>query len=570
MHKLLRWASVAWMLAMSGIAHACPDCQDNRCVPFIGCACIPRIGCSIPIPIPGTTGSPNEIPSPIPGAGIPSPVPIPTIGADALKAADKGITDIGKTVEKAVRDVGANLSKANEDVKAEATRAGQNVEEAGRAIVKYVERQVQSTGQTLTNAERRLREGKVVDALWHLGIEPMQANENNAAAAAQESELLRTVGSAAASAYGGPGGAAAYAAWLTYKQTGDANLALRVGILTGASGAAFGAASEMPSGTSYELAKKTVVTGAIGGLAVAAAGGNEEAIKAGFLSAGAMVLVQDGYRKYTGHSLDAKSSEGDAYCMTAGEECSPPEAAMLQKDKDGNVTLDMSKVDPKRPAVGMKVDPSKVSWQSEQSPFMTSVSRIPGMQAMAIFHDTWTMGWESDLLVKATIVPAVVLTYTGTGAPYYDLVRRTTIDTAVAEKYPSKAQSGGTPDQAGGVIQPGDSNPQKLAKDGAAFVRNTSNITTSFLCGLGQDQRQIYVDVGRRKKDGPVCRVGYRRSEGYAELHYGLQSVKSCESKAAQIAKSAVDAGWICAASTKAVQTARAKKLKEERQKKQS
>lgn len=528
-------------------ARACPDCQDNRCVPFVGCACVPKIGCTVSVPIPGTSNSPNALPGPG-GTSIPSPVPLPPpVAQSVIDAANQGMRDIAANVEKGFKDIGANVSKSNEDVKAEAARAKTNLEDAGRAVVHYVENEVKSSGQGLSNAERRIREGKVVDALWHLGTERVQASESNAAAAAQESELLRTVGAAAASAYGGPAGAAAYAAWLTYKQTGNAELALRVGILTGASSAAFGAAGDMPSGTTFELAQKTVVTGAIGGLAVAAAGGNEEAIKAGFLSAGAMVLVQDGYKKYTGHPLDAKSSEGEAYCMTPGEACSPPDAAMLNTDENGKVTLDMSKVNPKTPAVGVKVDPSKVSWQSEGSPLMTSVSRVPGMQAMAIFHDTWTMSWDSDLLVKASIVPAVVITYTGTGAPYFDLVKRTAIEADVASKYKSEEEHPST----------------KI--NGAALPRSTANVPLSFLCLSGPEARQIYVDLGRRSEGGPVCRVAYRRTDAAAVLHYSMSDAKACNAKAETLAKAAVKAGWTCAVGSKADQAARARRIASER-----
>jgi hypothetical protein len=43
------------------------------------------------------------------------------------------------------------------------------------------------------------------------------------------------VGQVAATAYGGPGGAAAYAAWYAYRATGgDAETALRVALITGA------------------------------------------------------------------------------------------------------------------------------------------------------------------------------------------------------------------------------------------------------------------------------------------------------------------------------------------------
>ena len=210
-------------------ALACPDCQYEACIAF-ACACLPKLGCIIP--------------------GAPS---IPTVGqvADDIRAGvDKGIRDIRDTVAKSVSDLQWNLDKAGKDtektvakaakdIEAEVGRAGKHTEEAVSAIGHYIEAEAHSAGKALSNAEKRVREGKVIDALWHLGTEPLQASEENAANAALESSLIRTVGQVAASVYGGPGGAAAYAAWLTFHETGDPNLALRVGILTGASSDAF-------------------------------------------------------------------------------------------------------------------------------------------------------------------------------------------------------------------------------------------------------------------------------------------------------------------------------------------
>ena len=557
---------------LPSLARACPDCQDEKCVPFLGCACIPRIGCVISIPIPGTA-PPGQLPTPVPGVSVPSPIPTPPLLQPAIAATEKAVKDIITTVDKAGKDTTATTEKAVKDTQAEVGRAAKNVEDAGNAVVHYVQKEVESEGKVLSNAQKRIREGKVVDAFWHMGTERLQATDDNAAAAAQESDLLRTVGAVAASAYGGPAGAAAYAAWLTYKQTGDANLALRVGILTGASSVAFGAAGDLPAGTTYQVAQKAVVTGAIGGLAVAAAGGNEEAIKAGFLSAGAMVLVQDGYKSYTGRALDGRASEGEAYCMTAGQDCSPPDAAMLQVDSEGNARLDMSKVDARRPAVGMKVDPALVSWKSEQSPFMTSVSRVPGIQAMAVFHDTWTMQWDNALLVKASILPAVVLTYTGTGAPYYDLIRQSALDRVAREKLftlndgppivspaPSAPALGSPSASPPSRPSPAVATTNTPALQAVTLPRQASNISVSYLCSTGLDERYIYVETGRRKSDRSTCRIGYRRAEGSAELHSSA-NMAVCEVKAASIVAGAVEAGWSCFRGSQAAQATRAKRI---------
>ncbi|WP_244510670.1 hypothetical protein [Microvirga guangxiensis] len=82
----------------------------------------------------------------------------------------------------------------------------------------------------------------------------------------------------AASTYGGPAGAAAFAAWYTNKKTGDLDHAIRGGVIAGAASAGYANTSAMPSGTVGEVAKKALFTGAVGGVAFAAAGGNDAAV----------------------------------------------------------------------------------------------------------------------------------------------------------------------------------------------------------------------------------------------------------------------------------------------------
>jgi hypothetical protein len=52
------------------------------------------------------------------------------------------------------------------------------------------------------------------------------------------------------------------------------------------------------------------------------------------------------------------------------------------------------------------------------------VSKVPGMNAMAMFHDPWSVAWNMDAFTNvATIIPAVVLTYHGTEAPIDEKIR---------------------------------------------------------------------------------------------------------------------------------------------------
>lgn len=446
------------------------------------------------------------------------------------------------------RNIKSNLEKAGKDAEAEVGRVGRNLEDSAQAIGRYLERQGQGVGQTLSNAERRVREGKVVDALWHLSTEPLQRTSDNAALAVQESAYLNTIAQVAATAYGGPAGAAAYASWLTYKQTGNADLALRAGILTYATSSAFASAGEMKAATATEIAKKAAVTASIGGLAVAAAGGDETAIQQGFLKAGAMVLVQDGYRRVTGSDIDGRSSEGEAYCMTAqGETCSPPDSAYV-KDANGNIVknakgdpvIDMSKVDPRRPHVGTMSGSGTPHWSGERGAFMTSVSRIPGMNAMSVFHDQWAVSWDMPTMLNAsTIVPAIVLTYTGTGTDYYEHLRRTAVKAGqpsiggvqevVIASVPASAASGTLVTGSQQQAMPG----EKLFK--------TSSAVLSVTCASEADSSTFLVDV---PDGGAACRVVEFNATNTTSTT--VSSVEGCVAEVRQQAKKRASEGASC------------------------
>jgi hypothetical protein len=380
--------------------------------------------------------------------------------ADADKAIDKAVDDTAVAMKKALKDTINAADKAGDDTSKAAKKAGQdigneivrtpdNLERNRLALNRYIEREISGVGDTLSDAERRLRQGKVVDALWHLGTDPIRHTEGNAAKLMQEAALVRAVAQAAATAYGGPGGAAAFAAWYTFRATGDPELALRVGMITGAASWASGAASTMPATTAVEVARKAIVAGAIGGLAVAASGGSEAEIREGFALSAGMVLVKDGYRAVTEHDLDARASHDEAYCMYGlpGEPCSPPDAAYslddngkLITDEFGRPKVDVRKTDPRRPHLGRWSSPGDTSIIGERSAVMTAISKVPGWNAMSLFHDQWCVSWDMSAFTSiATIGPAIVLTYVGIGTPFFDLLQKTNIK-AATEKTDSETQ----------------------------------------------------------------------------------------------------------------------------------
>jgi hypothetical protein len=359
---------------------------------------------------------------------------------DAAVATKKALHDSLRTGAKAEADIGKAAVKASRDVGNEIIRTPQNLERNRLAINRYVEAELAGTKDTLEDAEHRIRKGKIADAIWHLGTDPIKHTEENAAKLVQQASLVRVVGQIAATAYGGPGGAAAYAAWYTYRVTNNAEVALRVGLIVGATSAGFDAAAAMPSSTIPEATRQALITGAIGGVAVAASGGDEAAVREAFVLSAGMVLIQDGYESLTGHTMNGKASSGEAYCMSSepGTPCSPPTAAYsfdkdgkLIRDNQGNPIVDIRKVDPLRPKVGRWASPEDTSFVSERSPFMTAISKIPGWNAMGLGHDSLVIAWNlSDLASIATIAPAIVVTYVGFGTPYYDLLRNTGIESA--------------------------------------------------------------------------------------------------------------------------------------------
>jgi hypothetical protein len=420
--------------------------------------------------------------------------------------------NVTNTVDKAVGDTGAELK-----------RAGKNSEEAVSAIKNYVANQATGTVDTLSNAAKRLRQGKVADAFWHLAVDPYKTTESAAYQAAAESSIVNTVGSVAASVYGGPQGAAAYAAWFTYNQTKDINLAIKVGLITGAANAGFKGAAKIPSD---ELVKKTIVTAAIGGAAVAASGGDNRQILDGFLRSGAMVLIQDGYTKMTDGDLlaDAKGSNGIPYCMQAlpnSADCAPPEEAYvrnpdgsLAKGPDGKPMIDIKKLDHTRQVVGLASNAKEAEGMlasikeeigSDRGLLMKTLSvAAPGLNAGALFHDQWVMVSAMSAVENfATIGPAIVLIYNGTAGPINNQIQQAATDAANSNPKPSAPQQDKEPTR-----------PQR-----------------TYMCQKAPVEREISVHTPT-EIENLACAVVYERKEALTLPWVAQNSEQYCFKKA--------------------------------------
>jgi hypothetical protein len=340
-------------------------------------------------------------------ATTPATAPVDLARQKKIGTTAKKLADEGSKIVKGASNEFADLGKATED---------------------YLEAVLKSVPKGAKNFERRLREDRFADAFLGLSGDNFKAQQKAAAAAAQRSDIVNAVGSTAATAYGGPGGAAAYTAWSTYNQTGgDIDAALKAGAIAGLTSAGMTTVSAIPT-ESISL-KKAIAGGAIGGMAVAASGGDERDVLKGFLAGGGMIIVQDGYKAYVGSPLDSRASSSEpAYCMaTIGAECSPPDAAYVRNadgsyklDRDSNRIVDVRKTNLRVTHVGTAADRANPSPLDERSNLMIAVSKVPGVNAMSVMHDSWVIDFDMTRLTnQATILPAIVVTYVGTGSPLH-------------------------------------------------------------------------------------------------------------------------------------------------------
>jgi len=347
---------------------------------------------------------------------------------DVRRESGSAITNTVREIGHGVQNIGTETKVGLKNLENESMRVGPHAVDFGSALVNYTTRKVANYEQIIKEGNQRFLEGKLADALFHVALDPLRKDEKNLFQATQESGWIISAGAIAASAYGGPAGAAAYASWQTYRSTsGNAEMALRAGMLAGFSYMANTELGQMKMNQEFALIKKTVLAGAIGGLAVAAAGGDDHDVIDGFILAGGMVIIQDGYKEAVGHKLDAKAPTADSYCATPNAEGCDIIRNAYYIDENGQARINYSKLNPNAAYVGEGYMPNldknqlmewqKDSWQKDRSIFMKSAGKIPGFNAMALFHDNWVLAWgmSEDIRNKLTIFPALVMTYYGTG-----------------------------------------------------------------------------------------------------------------------------------------------------------
>ncbi|MEH8016541.1 hypothetical protein MN202_04820 [Rheinheimera muenzenbergensis] len=351
---------------------------------------------------------------------------------DTGKTVEKAAQDTGKTVEKAAQDTGKTIEKAFQDTGNELHRAGINTADAAVAVGNFAENQARSMAQTLTDAEKRILEGKIVDAIWHMATDSTRYTEENFGTAISESSLLNNVATAAASIYGGPIGAAAYAAWYTYKQTGDLELALKSGVIAGATAKSLSMVNGLPSNTTDQFTKKVLASASIGAAAVAASGGEEKDIIEGFVKGAALTAAREHYKNMTAEEIEGRAPTKRAIPKPKLDPSIEHEYTIL-RDESGQPILDSTgkfhQIDirslPRDAShVGLATTNRDAGFFSETSTPMQTLAKLPYMNDMAYFHDQWAAVAKMEgVMVQATIVPAIILTVSGTDTP---LINQTT------------------------------------------------------------------------------------------------------------------------------------------------
>jgi hypothetical protein len=339
--------------------------------------------------------------------------------ATVKKAGDDSI----RTTFKAADDAAATYVKAWRDVGEQEKRSFDDAVDAGKAVGHFIENQAKAYLGAVNNAAKRAQDGKVVDAMWGLGTEPLKSDEENFAKATQESKVVNAAAATAAAAYGGPAGAAAYAAWSTYRQTGNADMALRAGLLAAVTSQTGSSIAQMPAGTTGEIVKKAAIAGAAGGVAVAAAGGDEQAIKEGFLKSAGAVLVQGGTDKLKAYSPQAKDAYETVQCISARDvDCFSN--TTWARDAKGKILYDETarKINPDNyMGKWSQLDPKSAEGQVNAA--IAQTSKLAQKEAIPVLNNkwvlTWTLGEEQNIKYAK---PTVVLTYVGDDPPFVSKV----------------------------------------------------------------------------------------------------------------------------------------------------
>ncbi|MBB6581659.1 hypothetical protein [Ralstonia solanacearum] len=377
----------------------------------------------------------NNLPNPFPNH-IPTVQEILDAGNDAVGKTVATVVSIGghtvntvvdeqkrvtATVFTAAGDVYATYTKSLRDIGREQEKAWNEGVDAARASEHFAEHQLKDTSKRAEKVGRQITQGRLIDAGWEWSVGGYHDSEKNFFVATQESQVIAQAASTAAATYGGPAGAAAYAAWATYRATGDANMAFKAGMLAAASSQAGKVTSSMPTGTMGQVVEKAAVAGAAGGIAVAAAGGDEGAIKDAFLKSGGQVIVQAGTDAARGYSPNMVETAQVLQCISARDIDCVSKTRYVTKHGRLEAGEYLKRLQHQLDPQDMVGHWTSIAYASaaeaKKYEAVLDISKLPGKEQIPLINNRWilTYSFGKDITYGK---PAVVLTEVGRDPPF--------------------------------------------------------------------------------------------------------------------------------------------------------
>lgn len=316
----------------------------------------------------------------------------------------------------------------------------------------------------------------LIESLWEAGTRDGASNELAAERVARSYTFASAEAQLGRSVYGGPPGGAAYAAWWAYRQPGGTALqALRVGLLAG-EGLWEAELGSDPQGAAAQMVRSTSLAAALGGVAVAAAGGDEQALRGAFFDTGAAVLLLNG---------------SQLNCFSARVQCQNLPAATVAS-RAGR-TLDQ--LQPVAPGVGMDFPAFE---QGSQVP------TVPRAQGSLALDQGWTLSWQMPQgIARGVLYPTLVLTQGVSSAPAPTLASVPSSTTAPSTNASAPATA-----------------PVQV------------ETATRVICERGADSRALWL-LPADPKAGYVCRAMYQvAQQAPSVLWNALQNPEVCAAKA--------------------------------------
>ena len=266
-----------------------------------------------------------------------------------------------------------------------------------------------------------------------------------------------------------------------------------------------------------EVLKKSAMAGAAGGIAVAAAGGDEQAIKEGFLKSAGAVLVQAGNDKAKAYAPKAKDAWDTVQCISARDlDCiskttwARDAKGKILTDANGKPRIDTKKLEPQQ-YIGKwtGIDPNSV--EGKKLAIVAKISQLPKVEAIPLMKNRWVLSWTAS---KTPAIgygqPTVVLTYVGRNPPFVSNVTY-----GRGEAAPSWIDGG-----------------------------TETNVPTSYSCELAGIHRVVRVT-----KQGGGCEAIYRRDDGEQDIVYHSDHYPEiCAGKAAEFVTRMRSKGIQCTA----------------------